>query len=107
MDLGGSRLTGLPQYLGQVREWCTVALLSSFSRCTEKTQVSYLHEKNGVEYDERFCQSAGNIGVLVQAEHTRSRRHGHSLNAFHVAAVRVFLIVVDRGIHTVVVEAVV
>lgn len=69
--------------------------------------ISDLHKKNGVEDDERFCQGAGNIGVLVQAEHPRARRHGHTLNALHVAAVRIFLVVVDRGIHAVVVEAVV
>lgn len=68
---------------------------------------AHLHEKDGVKYHERFRQGTGDVGVLVEPEHARPRGHGHGLDVFHVAAVRVFGVVVNAGVDTVFVERVV
>lgn len=67
----------------------------------------YLHQKDGVEDHKSFRQGAGDVGVLVEAEHPGPRGHGHGLDLLHVAAVRVFVVVVDAGVDSVLIERVV
>ena len=70
-------------------------------------QDTHLHEKDGVKYHERFRQSTGDVGVFVESKHARPRRHWHGLDVFHVAAVRVFRVVINAGVDAVFVEGVV
>lgn len=67
----------------------------------------YLHEEDGVKYDERLRQRARDVSVLVEPKHAGPRGHRHGLDAFHVASVRVFWVVVDAGVNPVFVERVI
>lgn len=70
-------------------------------------RAPHLHEKDSVEYYERFRQGACNVSVLVETKHPGPRGHGHDLDVLHVAAVRIFEVVVDAGVDSVLVERVV
>lgn len=68
---------------------------------------SHLHEKDSVEYHERFRQGAGDVSVLVETKHPGPGGHGHGLDVLHVATVRIFVVVVDTRVDSVLVERVV
>lgn len=74
--------------------------------CVEK-ELSHLHQNDGVEDHKRFRQGTGDVGILVEAKHPGPRGHGHGLDFLHVAAVRVFVVVGDTGVDSVLIEGVV